>query len=184
MNFENNWRRKQEIRGRGIADRIYRDVFGSDLEINRFEDEDNYELDKTFAIDVHVVNNNGLILTGQEKFLSNKYAKFQSITVEYMQNPLIQEKGDWFKMAVQFYFTGYFNKTNDDFELWIIADWTQIVLNTINDNITWMKNHNTKDGARANFVYCNMTQLPEDCIIASSWTITQPDWSNDARPAA
>lgn len=175
MSFENNWRRKQEISGRAIADRIYRNVYGSDINIRRFEDEDNYELDKTFAIDVHVTNPNGLILTGQEKFLSNNYAKYKSLTVEYMQNPITEETGDWFKMAVQFYFTGYFNTTGDDYVLWVIADWTQIVLNSINGNINWTRNRNKKDGARADFLYCNMTQLPKECIIACSWDTKQQE---------
>lgn len=168
-NFENNWRRQQELKSRPLIDDIYRRVFGNSISITRYEKTDDYLLDKEFAIDVKVTQSNGLILTGQEKALSNKYKSFESLTIEYMQNPLTEEHGDWFKMAVQMYFTGYLNKDSTGFDLWIIANWTQIVTETLAGNIEWKHNSNLNGGARATFKYCNMTTLPTNCIISSSW---------------
>lgn len=168
-NFNNDIRKKQELLGRPIAEVIYRQVFGDNIEIVRFEHEDNYELDRTFAMDVKIINPTGLILIGQEKFLSNEYIRFKTLTIEYMQNPSTQERGDWFKMAVQFYFVGYFNKLQTGFDLWVVADWARVVLETLNENIFWEINSNKNGKARANFKYCIMTSLPDNCIISSSW---------------
>jgi len=168
-NFDNNWRRKQEIKSRPFINDIYRRVFGDAISIERFDHTENYLLDKEFAIDVRVTHPNGLILTGQEKALSYEYKSYESLTVEYMQNHQTQEKGDWFKMAVQFYFTGYLNKAVTGFDLWVIADWSKVVLGTASGRIQWYENSNTKSQARASFKYCNMAKLPGDCIISSSW---------------
>ena len=169
-NFENNRRRKQELKGRPIADEIYKKVFGQEILIERFEREENYQLDLIFAMDVKIVMPIGLILVGQEKFLSYENKKYQSITVEYMQNPVIGERGDWFKLAVQFYFTAYFNEPETCFDLWVLTNWMNVVLCTMDNKIMWKSGANTRTNARANFKYCNMYQLPAHCIIASSWS--------------
>jgi len=168
-NFNNNWRRQQELRMRPYADMIYREVFGNETGIVRFDREEEKTLDITFAIDVQVTLENGQILLGQEKYLSEKYAGHKSITVEYEQNPLTHEHGDWFKLATQFYFTGYCNKDMTGFSPWVIANWTSMVLETLANNIHWVHNNNKADGARASFVYTDMTKLPQSCIIACSW---------------
>jgi hypothetical protein len=170
--FENDPRRKQEIKGRQFADEIYRDVFGG--EITRFEKEDNYLLDRKFAIDVQVTTPVGLVLVGQEKFLSHEYIGFKTITIEYMQDPTIADRGDWFKMAVQFYITSYFNKSGSGFDLWVIADWAQVVIGTLNGNIVWAEQRNKDGKAKANFKHTKMMELPDSCIIAASWKSNTP----------
>jgi hypothetical protein len=150
-NFEDNDRRKQEIKGRPFADEIYRQVFGENVYIMRHEKPDNFELDRTFAMDLRIISEIGLILVGQEKFLSNKYETFKTLTIEYMQNPIRAEKGDWFKMAVQIYFTGYFNKVGNGFGMWVIADWAQIVIETLKGNVDWKIQENKFSCAEANF---------------------------------
>jgi hypothetical protein len=167
--FEKDRRRKQEIRGRPIADRIYRSIFGDSIGIERFELDDSYVLDKYFAIDVRITLPNDQILLGQEKFLSHKYARYRSMTVEYMDDPAINKQGDWFKLGAQFYFTGYFNEKGDDFEPWVMANWTNIVTETVDGNIRWSHNENKNGRARANFTYTYMEQLPDTSIIACSW---------------
>lgn len=173
-NFDSNWRRKQELKMRPYADKIYRQVFGKDIEINRFERDDSHTLDIVFAIDVQIRLSSGQILLGQEKFLSHKYAGFKSLTVEYEQNPQTNEPGDWFKIATQFYFTGYMTEKEDGFEPWVIANWTTMVIDTNKGAITWTHNRNQDGYARASFVYTNMTQLPSECIISCSWTKSLP----------
>jgi len=166
--FNKNWRRKQELDSRILIDRIYKSVFGEEIDIIRFENAEGYTLDREFAIDAIITFPTGMIMTGQEKALSNKFAKYKSLTVEYMQNPTTEEKGDWFKLAVQYYFVGYLNKQNDRFDIWAITNWANIAMATQKNKIVWEDNKNTKDGARASFRYCRIDKLPDECIIASS----------------
>jgi hypothetical protein len=166
MSFEDNERRKQEIFGRPLADKIYRDVFGQDIQIHRMDRKDNLVLDIRFAIDVKLVLFNGQILLGQEKFLSHKYANFQTVTVEYLQDPITGEKGDWFKLAAQFYFVGYITQKQDGFEPWILLNWANVVIATDRHEIKWEDKGNTKTAARATFKCCNMNKFPADCVIA------------------
>ena len=166
-NFENNWRRKQEVAGRPHADKIYSDIFTATA--NRFENPDNYILDKEFAIDVILTMPNGMIMTGQEKFLSHKYSNFETVTVEYMQNPKTQERGDWFKLGVQFYFVAYYNKGHSAFGKWMLLDWPAVVLATNNKAIHWQQRNNKYDGARASMAFVKMRDIPSNCVIASSF---------------
>lgn len=163
-NFENNWRRKQEIKMRPAADGIYKSIFGDGIEIVRFDNE--YILDQKFAIDVQLRVDCGFILVGQEKFLTIQNRGFRSVTVEYLQNPITEEHGDWFKLGVQFYFTGYSTADSSGFDPWIILNWPQVVIETHKGNIRWMDNKNTHDFARASFRYCFMDSVPVSCVIA------------------
>lgn len=165
--FDKDPRRQQELKGRPIADAIYQSVFGKDIHITRYEHEDDYILDSKFAIDVELEFASGLIITGQEKFLSPQYANFNSITVEYMNNPT--ELGNWFSLAAQFYMVGYFTKDYKGFSPWIIANWASIVWHTHLGNINWHDNENKDGHAQATFRHCDMRALPQECIIASSF---------------
>lgn len=169
-NFERDPRRQQELRGRPYADAIYRSVFGEGITVKRFDHTENYLLDKEFAIDVQITFPVGLILTGQEKFLSSDCAKYRTLTTEYMQDPTTNERGDWFKMAVQFYFVGYELQTRTGFYPWAIVDWASVVLETIKNNINWSVRSNGNGRARASFKYTSIDSLPDSCIIAKSNT--------------
>ena len=167
--FDTTPRKKQELLGRPIADNLYRNIFGNCINILRFDKTDNAILDKHFAIDVQIVLQSGLILTGQEKFLSHRYASFKSITVEYEQNQYNHNHGDWFRLASQFYLVGYFTKDNLQFNPWVLLDWMQVVIATNKNLIQWMRGVNKDGHATASFTYCSMDDLPKDCIIAASW---------------
>jgi hypothetical protein len=166
--FESNWRRQQELRLRPIADRLYKSVFG-DVSIMRKEREDNYLLDKYFAIDFNIALNNGMILNGQEKFLSASCARFHSVTVEYLQDHRTGERGDWFKIASQIYFVGYVDKEETRFEPWVLLNWPQMVISSNLGFINWIDNKNKDGHARASFKYCDMFEIPKNCIIDCSF---------------
>lgn len=155
---------KQELIGRPIADRIYKDAFGADIDIIR----DVGPLDRELGVDAVLIVGNGLRLLGQEKFLSHAYARFRSITVEHYQNWRTKEKGDWFKLACQFYFTGYLTENEDDFDPWMLANWPAVVLATIQGSVIWQVNKNKDGRARASFRYTIMDDLPVNCVIASN----------------
>lgn len=165
--FNKNPRRQQELRMRPVADLIYKSLWGFDTTIQRIEQPANFILDKEFAIDVIITFNNGMILTGQEKFLSPQYASFQSLTIEYMNNP--SDKGDWFHLASQFYFCGYASPNWLEFQYWAIINWPFIVLRTIHGDIKWYDNSNQNGHAKASFKYLKMPELPREAIIASSF---------------
>jgi hypothetical protein len=163
--FLSDPRKRQELKGRNAADRIYRQWLG-DVGIDRHEKENGVSiLDVRFAIDNIVTTNNGMILTGQEKFLSSRYAHYGSITVEYYQNQYTEEHGDWFNLACQFYFCGYLNDKQDDFIIAYIMNWPAIVIATNSKEIKWHHNRNKDGRARASFAYTKMSTLPHDCIF-------------------
>jgi len=165
-NFEQNWRRQQELRMRPIADNIYRSCWGDNIKIERIERLADFVLDKFFGIDVLVTFPTGMIITGQEKFLSPKYATYKSLTVEHMNDP--SHKGDWFNLASQFYFCGYASKAWDSFQLWVIVNWLELALATLQKNIKWFSNNNQHDNARATFRYCRISEIPKECLIKRS----------------
>jgi len=152
------------------VDEIYKQVFGEGIAIERTEHEDDHTLDRLFAIDAKIIMPNQQILLGQEKFLSSNYANFRTVTVEYYQNPSIGECGDWFKLATQFYFTGYCKEDYSGFDPWVLVNWPAIVLLTNQGCIRWQENSNKHDWARASFIFTSMDKLPHECIIASSFS--------------
>ncbi len=153
----------QELIGRPIADKIYKDILGDGISIIRGADPD---LDQKLGVDAVLILGNGLRLLGQEKFLSHEYAKFRSLTVEHYQNPDTQEKGDWFTLACQFYFVGYLTEDEAGFSLWLMANWLNMVIATTRGEIVWHDNKNKDGRARASFKYTIMDDLPDSCVIA------------------
>lgn len=156
---------EQELIGRPIADEIYKDIFGFDIGIVR--DEHPY-LDQELGVDVVIRLDNGLRLLGQEKFLSHEYSTFRSITVEHYQDWRTEEEGDWFRLACQFYLTGYLTEDENAFSPWMLADWTSMIIATDNCEIKWHDNKNKNGLARASFKYAIMDDLPDYCIIECS----------------
>lgn len=179
--FENDPRRQQELLGRPLADALYKRILGEEIAIVRYDKGDDLILDRKFAIDVTIRLDlpgtaAGMILTGQEKFLSPQYAGFGSLTIEYMQNWRTGERGDWFNLASQFYFCGYLTKDGSGFEPWIMVNWASMVKQTIAGNIEWKRQRNKDGRARADFKWCLMHEIPPDCIIAYSAHMHE-DWS-------
>ena len=170
-NFGNNWRKKQELKGRPYADSIYRTYLNA-INIERFEEEDEngeaHPLDANFAIDVELLLESGQKLMGQEKFLSHKFASYNTVTEEYMQDWQEAVVGDWFKLCCQFYFIAYFNEVGDGFCKWVILDMLQLVIATNRGEVVWTEKPNKKDGAKASLVAANVAKLPEDCILYQS----------------
>ena len=164
--FEADPRRQQELRGRPIADALYRKLISPDIAIRRFDGTVDWVLDKRFALDVQIRLPSGMMLYGQEKFLSWEYAKYASLTIEYQQNQFTGEQGDWFKLPAQFYFVGYFTKVGTAFWPWALVDWPALVLATNNGSAMWQENANHDGFARASFRYIRIRDLPAKCVIA------------------
>jgi len=90
------------------ADKIYHGLLPI-TNIKRFTRNDGkvHILDKKFHIDCVLTLQNGMILTLQEKFLRAKFAIYDCFTLEYFNNQLKNEKGEWHSLCSDLYFTGY-----------------------------------------------------------------------------
>lgn len=168
--FDKHPRRMQELAGRTIADDIYRQVLGATAQVSRYDPQDGerHLLDREHAIDSRITFSNGMILTLQEKFLSFKYAKYESMTIEYQQDQFSGEPGDWYKIASQLYFVGYLSGDNSSFVKWVLVDFCRLVLATQNGKVNWRMNANKDGHARASFKWIPFGAIPADCIIAKS----------------
>ena len=178
--FDRDPRRKQELVGRPIADILYRQVFGDGIEITRMERTEQAVLDIRFAIDVQIALPTGNILLGQEKFLSHEYAHYRSVTVEHLQNQFTGEHGDWFKLAPQIYFVGYFTEDNTAFWPWVLLNWANVVIATLSDDVPWMDNNNRNGRAKASFRYCPMSAFPSWCVVAGDFARKQREAQTQA----
>jgi hypothetical protein len=123
--------------------------------------------DRFLGIDVILTFADGEEATLQEKFLEKDY---RTVTVEYMQNPITQEKGDWFKMKCDYYFVGYDRIEGRYFQDWIMLHWSHARQLTAQGRITWDLLSNKRDGARANFRSAHFSTFPPECVVAAEWT--------------
>jgi hypothetical protein len=121
--------------------------------------------DWELGIDVILAFDNGMQITMQEKFL---FTNWQTVTIEYMNNPQTGEKGDWFTLRANWYFVGYDTNKTMRWDDWILLDWPATKFLTAQNNINWHDQNNKHDGARASFKYAYMNDFPRECVVASS----------------
>lgn len=187
---------KDGIRGRGAyrfddararqpaANRLYRKTFADmgmplkpgDTEIRVGKDEFMAGYDYALGIDVILTFENGQEATIQEKFL---FTRFCTITVEYMQDPVRGEQGDWFSMKCDYYFVGYDRTNANDFQDWILLNWPMVRQKTNMGLVQWSERRNARDGARASFKYIDFAKIPEDCIVSGVWNYQGRDVRSD-----
>lgn len=141
-------------------------------------------VDRELGIDVYLHFENGMQATLQEKFLSYRES---TVTVEYMQDPRLDEEGDFFNLRCQYYFVAYdrsgsadayrrlrtssairrqFDLDNLRFEDWILCDWLATTRATLQNRLHWNIRANRHDGARANFAWAYFDDIPDDCVMA------------------
>jgi len=162
-----SWRFKKSKRRWPVSHRLYREAFNRldspllpderIVECTRDEFVAGYDYD--LGIDVILTLENQTEMTLQEKFL---YTSFCTVTVEYMQNPDIDELGDWFKMKAQLYFVGYDRQNSLTFQEWILLNWSAVQIAAI----PWLERRNGRDGAKASFRYAEFVEFPMDCVMA------------------
>lgn len=151
------------------ANKLYQEIFNAlnmplapgeaELECSLADLRSRY--DHALGIDVILELTSGPKITLQEKFL---FTTFETVTVEYMNNPRTNERGDWFNLEAQYYFVGYDRDKSLDFNEWILLSWTDMVMDQA---INWRLRQNQHDGARANFRYAKFDQF-ENCIISTN----------------
>ena len=162
---------KQSMNMRPACNRVLREVFWvNDSSITRYEQDDGpHILDSEFAIDLKVRLKSGVCLSGQEKALSHKYHRYKTFTMEFYQNKYTKEPGEFFKIASQFYLTGYSDETGREFIEWHIfkvfdyMDWIRRRY-TIDDLESWLK---PACGSRAMFLPMEYKYIPDHICYAS-----------------
>lgn len=169
------------LKSQPYIDEIYNEVFPI-KNIIRFpkSDEKRHILDREFHIDVNLELQNGIKLTGQEKVLRERFSHFNTFTIEFYQNrhnykvkkpdgtalePF--EKGEFFNLGAQFYFHGYYNKTEDVIEKWylikifdFLTHLKNIPFNILEKSTKWTSTSN------ASFYYKNYDDIPLEFIYA------------------
>ena len=154
---------KQERLGWPIWKRIYRSLWGDGITILR---ELPIYMDRDLSIDVMISNPFAPPLHIQEKTLGYVHGKrFDTLTVEYMQNPEDGLVGDWSKIATQLYACAYLTEKERGFTHGVIVNWSSLVMATIQGSIPWRSNQNNDGRARASFKYVNISDIPDDIIV-------------------
>jgi len=137
--------------------------------IRRFEHSEKlFVLDQQFHIDVVLTLMNNSTLTGQEKALSNRFYGFRTFTMEFYQNRHTKERGEFFKIASQFYLHGYSDETGLEFCEWYIFDVLRL--------IEWLKGYGEDalakqtrpSTSRASFLPIKYDRIPDRFILRSS----------------
>lgn len=168
-----SWRFEESKKRYPAAVKLYREIFEKlnaplapryeEILVTRQEFEAGYDYE--LGIDVIFEFENGMKSTLQEKFL---FKGWKTVTVEYMQNPLRNEEGDWFNLKAQYYFVGYDRIGALEFQDWILLNWPYTQLATQRDEINWRDGGNKNDGAKANFKYEYFGGFPGYCRVADS----------------
>jgi len=165
MTFKDTKEYKQSSSMIPHCNEIYYKVFNA-TSVKRTQDT---PLDMEFAIDVIVKLPNGSQLTGQEKALSYSYSKYNTFTMEFYQNRSTKEQGEFFKIASQFYLSGYINHSLNGFASWKIIDMPRLIL-WINSvyNLEQLELKSIPSSGLASFIAIPYPDIPKDCYIATS----------------
>lgn len=165
MSFKDTREYKQSANMNAHCNEIYYKVFNA-VSVKRTQDT---PLDMEFAIDVIVGLGNGSQLTGQEKALSYDKVKYNTFTMEFYQNRSTKEKGEFFKIASQFYLSGYINHSQNGFAYWSILDMPRLML-WIDSvyNLGQLEAKAIPSSGLASFIAIDLNDIPKDCYIATS----------------
>lgn len=165
MSFKDTKEYKQSASMNPHCNDIYYEVFNT-TKIKRTQDT---PLDMEFAIDVIVTLANGSILTGQEKALSYEYSKYGTFTMEFYQNRNTKERGEFFKIASQFYLSGYTNSSQNGFASWSVLNMPNLIM-WINSvyNLEQLELKSIPSTGLASFIAIEYKDIPEHCYIARS----------------
>jgi hypothetical protein len=163
-----------------VANKLYRQEFDSLgmpllpgeclVECTKAEFEAGY--DCALGIDVILSHEIGAKSTLQEKFL---FTKYNTVTIEHMQDWVRGIPGDWFNLKAQYYFVGYDeDNKRGNFYPWMILKVPEVQRETARRRIPWKLQANTTGGgdrdekARASFMACQFYGIPSDCVLAKS----------------
>lgn len=157
---------QQGLRMQPACDRVLCQVFGITTDkIHRTEERESI-LDQKFAIDLILELPNGTRITGQEKALSFDKSKYDTFTVEFYQNRFTKEKGEFFKLASQFYLSGYSDQTGEEFLTWKIIDVLKLMQWLKDSNLEALESRTKPSTSNASFLPIPYKSLPDYVILA------------------
>jgi hypothetical protein len=146
---------------------LYHQLFELDG-INRFRRIDNIILDRKYHIDVELVLHNGIKLLGQEKALRYEFARYNTFTIEFYQDRISKEQGEFFNLGAQFYLHGYWNSKYDGFEKWYFIKIFDFLTHLRQAPIAELERQTRPSTSRASFFYTNYNDIPREFIYSSS----------------
>lgn len=146
------------------CEEIYRKVFNA-KGIKRTQDT---ALDLDLGIDVILTLPSGSILTGQEKALSHQFEHHNTLTMEFYQNRDTKEPGEFFKIASQFYLSGYINEQQNAFTSWHIINLCNLIQWLGKYPTSQLEKKTIPSTGYASFIAIPYKNIPVDCIIAKS----------------
>jgi hypothetical protein len=127
--FELNCKKELDLSKRcwNSANRIYKNIFGKDIKIKRFEAWENNPLDNEFGVDVIISRPTST--TFQEKFRSYEaYKRFHDVSIAEIVNGDGSD-GEWYKGIAQFELYGW----EDDWSEGDLVDWLIIDMNRLRE---------------------------------------------------
>lgn len=159
---------KQSLRMRPACNRVLSEVFNVNSDsIVRYEQEEGpHILDSEFAIDLKVILSCGAQLSGQEKALSHHYYMYRTFTIEFYQNRNTKEPGEFFKIASQFYLSGYSNETGVEFIEWKIIKMFDFMDWLRNAGVQKLEDKCKPSTSRASFLPIPYSKIPNSFIFA------------------
>ena len=146
------------------CDEIYRKVFNA-KGIKRPQDT---ALDLDLGIDVILTLPSGSILTGQEKALSHQFEHHNTLTMEFYQNRDTKEPGEFFKIASQFYLSGYINEQQNAFTSWHIINLCNLIQWLGKYPTSQLEKKTIPSTGYASFIAIPYKNIPAVCIVAKS----------------
>jgi hypothetical protein len=154
--FESNARRKAELASRPYIDEVYRKVYPvqSITRVDAQSDERLRYMDKYLHIDTIVTLAGGEHISFQEKSLGYDKNQFNTVTLEYYNDPKTREPGDYFLCEAQAYFCGYLNADGQGFCKWWILDMLKLREFILSKGgVSWAEQfmNRNKVSGRANF---------------------------------
>jgi hypothetical protein len=168
MSFERDFQLSEQAQP--YQNKIYQNVFPVD-EVVRYqkgEDNERHVMDRYHHIDVEVVLQNGSKLLGQEKALRNRFASYNTFTIEFYQNEHTKERGEFFNLGSQFYLHSYWNKEQNGFVKWYLIKVFDFILWLKEKPIEELEQQTRSPGSsRASFYYIDYADIPERFIYES-----------------
>lgn len=165
-NYSLSFQKRTQISRNSINlfNNIYRQLLpledGEDVQYVR-KDELMGRYDSMEGIDVILNLKNNVRLTLQEKCLTTR---FNTVTFETQKNS--ETLGSYYTCTAQLYFVGYVNEDFTQCLRYCLLDFARFKIMYAQGNILCHHNQNNRDGNRQKFMYCDISCLPSECVIA------------------
>jgi len=160
--FSKDWAFNERLQS--IADAVYSNIW----QVKQIQ-RNLGSLDKDRGIDVHLQLVSGLTFDIQEKFRRAEARHYWQFTVEYKNNPVTGEPGEFYKLAANYYFYAYVNKLENCFTDWFIVD-----LNSFKEayNSGLLKEDELRENtlrSKASFLCFNWSEMSPFIFRESGW---------------